>query len=171
MLNSMLDEMERAAERARQLSEDFHDAIISGFSAGCQELADQLFGLKEVNAGAIFAALLTPLADMAVKEGEILIAEGLGVEACKAALESLNGYAAIAAGAALVAIGVAAKAGLQALAGNGGASSYATTYNGGGSAGNQTQLIETELTIYVKGEIDGSNILLSGQRTSKDLDR
>lgn len=171
MLNSMLEEMERAAERARQLSEDFHDAIISGFSAGCQELADQLFGLKEVNAGAIFAALLTPLADMAVKEGEILIAEGLGVEACKAALESLNGYAAIAAGAALVAIGVAAKAGLQALAGNGGSSSYATTYNGSGSAGNQTQLIETELTIYVKGEIDGSNILLSGQRTSKDLDR
>lgn len=170
-LNAMLDEMERAAERARQLSEDFHDAIISGFSAGCQELADQLFGLKEVNAGAIFAALLTPLADMAVKEGEILIAEGLGVEACKAALESLNGYAAIAAGAALVAIGVAAKAGLQALAGNGGSSSYATTYSGASSAGNQTQLIETELTIYVKGEIDGSNILLSGQRTSKDLDR
>lgn len=170
-LNAMLDEMERAAERARQLSEDFHDAIISGFSAGCQELADQLFGLKEVNAGAIFAALLTPLADMAVKEGEILIAEGLGVEACKAALESLNGYAAIAAGAALVAIGVTAKAGLQALAGNGGSSSYATTYSGASSAGNQTQLIETEMTIYVKGEIDGSNILLSGQRTSKDLDR
>ena len=168
---AILDEMERATERARQLSEDFHDAIISGFSAGCQELADQLFGLKEVNAGAIFAALLTPLADMAVKEGEILIAEGLGVEACKAALESLNGFAAIAAGAALVAIGAAAKAGLQALAGSGGSSSYATTYSGASSAGNQTQLIETELTIYVKGEIDGSNILLSGQRTSKDLDR
>lgn len=170
MLNSLLDEIEAAAERARQLSEEFYDAIISGFSAGCQELADQLFGLKEVNAGAIFAALLTPLADMAVKEGEILIAEGIGVEACKKALESLNGYAAIAAGAALVAIGVAAKAGLQSLAGSGGSSSYATTYTGGG-AGSQTQLIETEMTIYVKGEIDGSNILLSGQRTSKDLDR
>ena len=69
-------------------------------------------GLEDLNAGRVVQALLTPLADMAIKEGEILMAEGVGVEACKEALESLNGIAAIAAGTALIAIGAAAKYGV-----------------------------------------------------------
>ena len=159
-----VDRQEAAMQRWADLTAQFRDAVIVGFSDGCQEIMDQLFGLSEVNAGAIFQALLEPLADLAIKQGEILIAEGIGVEACKSALESLNGYAAIAAGAALVAIGAAAKSGLQALASNGAHNTSASTYSGSsGSAGTQT--IETELTVNVKGTIRGSDIVLSGQRT------
>lgn len=157
-------------ERMQDLLKMFRDAVIEGFSAGVQEFTDQLMGLSDVNPGKIVQALLTPLADMAIKEGEILIAQGIGVEACKEALESLNGYAAIAAGTALVAIGAAAKSGLQALARNGAGSTATTTY-GGSTGANDLQTIQTELTVYVTGRISGNDILLSGQKTQNALNR
>ena len=86
------------------------------------------------------------------------------MEACKKALESLNGYAAIAAGVALIAVGAAAKSGLSALAKGG--TSTTTTSGYGGSAGSaSTQNIETEMTIHVEGRISGSDIVLAGQKT------
>lgn len=163
--------MEEAVKKFEEAAERWKEAAIEGFSAGCQEMMNQLMGLEEFNPGAIMQALLEPLADMAIKEGEILIAEGIGVEACKKALESLNGYAAIAAGAALVMIGSAAKMGLAALASTGGGSSAASTYQGSSVQSTQTQMIESELTVYVEGRISGSDIVLSGQRTVNSYNR
>ena len=151
---------------------EFRDAAISGFSDAVQELADQFAGLEEINPGKVVQALLTPLADMAIKEGEILIAQGIGVEACKKALEELNGPVAIAAGAALVAIGAAAKSGLAALAKSGAGSTATTTYSGAGaSSAAQTQTIQTEMTVYVTGRLSGSDILLSGKKTQSNWNR
>lgn len=162
---------EEQVRRFEKAAENWREAAIDGFAAGAQEMMDQLVGLEEFNPGRIVQALLEPLADMAVKQGEILIAQGIGVEACKKALESLNGYAAIAAGVALVAIGTAAKAGLAALASTGGGSSAASTYQGSATSSTQTQMIESELTVYVEGRISGSDILLSGQRTVNSYNR
>lgn len=165
-------ELERLTEIAEDRAARFKEAVVSGFSDGVQELTDQLFGLSEVNGGAILAALLTPLADMAIKEGELLIAQGIGIEAIKTALESLNGAAAIAAGATLVAIGAAVKSGLSAIATNGTASgSTATGTYSGGSTAAQVQEISSELTVYVKGEISGDAIVLSGERTINEWSR
>ena len=165
-------ELERLTEIAEDRAARFKEAVVSGFSDGVQELTDQLFGLSEVNGGAILAALLTPLADMAIKEGELLIAQGIGIEAIKTALESLNGAAAIAAGATLVAIGAAVKSGLSAIATNGTASgSTATGTYAGGSTAAQVQEISSELTVYVKGEISGDAIVLSGERTINEWSR
>ena len=163
--------MEEAVKKFEEAAERWKEAAIEGFSAGCQEMMNQLMGLEEFNPGAIVQALLEPLADMAIKEGEILIAEGIGVEACKKALESLNGYAAIAAGVALVAIGTAAKAGLAALAQTGGGNSAASTYQGSSVQNTQTTMIESELTVHVEGRISGSDIVLSGQRTVNSYNR
>ena len=163
--------MEEAVKKFEEAAERWKEAAIEGFSAGCQEMMNQLMGLEEFNPGAIVQALLEPLADRAIKEGEILIAEGIGVEACKKALESLNGYAAIAAGVALVAIGTAAKAGLAALAQTGGGNSAASTYQGSSVQNTQTTMIESELTVHVEGRISGSDIVLSGQRTVNSYNR
>lgn len=157
-------------ERAKQLADEFNEAITDGYVNGVQELMDQLMGLEDMNAGAVFSALLTPLADMAIQEGKILMASGVGIEAIKKALESLNGVAAIAAGAALVAIGAAAKSGLAALAQNGASGGYASTYSGG-SGGSQSQTIATELTITVSGKLSGRDIVLSGQKTVSSWNR
>lgn len=165
-------ELERLTEIAEERAKEFQQAVVGGFSDGIQELTDQLFGLQEVNAGAIMMALLGPLADMAIKEGEIVMMQGLAIEAIKSALESLNGPAAIAAGAALIAVGAAVKSGLGALANtNGSAAASTATAYGGGSSAAQLQTIDSELTIYVKGEIDGSNIVLAGERTMNDWNR
>lgn len=157
-------------QRMQDLLADFRDAAIGGFSDAVQELADQFAGLEEINPGKVVQALLTPLADMAIKEGEILIAQGIGVEACKKALESLNGYAAIAAGATLIAIGAAAKSGLAALA-RSGAGTATTSYSGAGASAAETQTIQTEMTVYVTGRLSGSDILLSGQKTQSNWNR
>ena len=167
-------ELERLTEIAEDRAKRFKEAVVSGFSDGMQELTDQLFGLSEVNGGAIFAALLGPLADMAIKEGELVMMQGIAIEAIKSALDSLNGPAAIAAGAALIAVGAAVKSGLSSLANTGGrtAGSTATsgTYSGGSSAA-QVQEISSELTVYVKGEISGDAIVLSGERTINEWSR
>ncbi len=158
------DELDDLTARAVELAEEFKQAVVGGFSAGMQELTDQLFGLKDINAGAILAALLTPLADMAIREGEIAMAAGLGIEAIKDSLASLQGAAAIAAGAALIAVGAAAKAGLQALASSGSATAATSTYTGG-STGAGSTTIQTEMTIHGDGKLRGSDIVISGQRT------
>lgn len=166
-LDSFNKDLKEGTEEAAETIGGLQQAVSEGFSQAAQVLMDQFAGLEEINPGKVVQALLTPLADMAIKEGEILMAEGIGVEACKEALESLNGYAAIAAGAALLAIGAAAKAGLSALASSAGRTTAGTAYAGAGaaSAGSQVQEMRTEMTIYVSGKLDGSDIVLSGQRT------
>ena len=140
-------------ELTQDLVNGFREAAISGFSDAIQELADQFTGLKDINAGSIVQALLTPLADMAIKAGEIIMAEGI-------------------AGAALVAAGAAAKAGLSALARSGGAATATTSYgSAGSSSAAQTQTIQTEMTVYVTGRLSGSDILLSGQKTQNNWNR
>lgn len=165
---------ETAAEQEQRLTEiakDFNANVAEGIADACQTMMDSLMGLEKFNAGAVLQALLSPLADMAVQEGKILVASGLGIEAVKKALESLNGVAAIAAGAALIAVGTAAKAGLSALASNGGGGATTATsgYTGGGSA--VTAAIKSEMTIYVTGKISGNDIEISGQRTVNDWSR
>lgn len=157
-------------QRMQDLLADFRDAAIGGFSDAVQELANQFAGLEEINPGKVVQALLTPLADMAIKEGEILIAQGIGIEACKKALESLNGIAAITAGTVLVGIGAAAKSGLAALA-RSGAGTATTSYATGGTSAAQTQTIQTEMTVYVTGRLSGNDILLSGKKTQDNYNR
>ena len=158
---------------AEQITEGFRSAVVGGFSDACQELMGQLMGLDEVNSGAVVKALLTPLADMAIRAGEIILTTGEAVEALKAALTSIiAGPLAIAAGLALIAVGSAAKAGLAAIAKGGSATTAvaASGYSGSTGAGG-TQSIETELTIYVEGRLSGEDIVLAGQRTLNNWGR
>ena len=75
--------------------------------------------------------------------------------------------AAIAAGAALIAVGSMVSSGLQRLisgAGNGGGSamSYGSSSSGGAAALNY----ESTLTVEVTGKISGNDIVLSGKKTN-----
>ena len=103
-LQGMVDATERA-------NEAISAAIVDGISNSIQYLADALWGLEEFDGSRVFAALLTPLAEACIQIGELIMAQGL---ASKAFQESLsNPYAAIAAGAALIAVGALVKAGLN----------------------------------------------------------
>ena len=160
-------------EQWADLMEGFRDAIVDGFADACEELMNQLMGLKDFNPGAVVQSLLTPLAEMAEKAGAIIMAEGLATLAAKSALETFGatGWGAVAAGAALIAAGAAAKAGLAALAKGGSSGASATTYGGSGGGGSTTQDIQTELTITVEGRISGGDIVLAGQKTLNSWNR
>jgi len=162
-------------EMMKEIVDGFRESVINGFTDACQEMMNQLFGLQEFNGGAIIQAMLTPLADMAIKAGEIIMAEGAATIAANSALMTFGetGWGAVAAGAALVAAGAAAKAGLGALARSGGASTATTSYGSAGasSVGAQTQTLQTEMTVYVTGRLSGTDILLSGQKTQNNWNR
>ena len=93
--------------------------------------------------------------DMAISVGRMAIQTGVATLGIKAALESLNGYVAIAAGTALVALGAAVKAGLSNIAsGSYSSSANVATAGGYGSSSMLGADFETrEMKVEVTGTI------------------
>lgn len=160
---------EEAAERMKHLWEDAADAIGGAIRSGIIDSLDELaeaIGTGNWDTSAMVRALISPLADAAISAGVLIMTTGESMEALKDAFMNLFGggpYAAIAAGAALVAIGVAAKAGLAAIA-SGSTTSGGSTGGGGnpyvytGGYGVTPDMLssagpmEIEGTVTVKGQ-------------------
>ena len=96
--------------------------------------------------------------DMAISVGRMAIQTGVATLGIKAALESLNGYVAIAAGTALVALGAAVKAGLSNIAsGSYSSSANVATAGGYGSTSMLGADFETrEMKVEVTGTLRAS---------------
>lgn len=154
-----LDEMVKATDDANKA---LNDAIVGGISDSFQYLANCVAGLDEISGAGMMSALLSPLAEAAIKMGEIMVSAGLASEAFKSMLT--NPYTAIAAGAALIAVGAAAKAGLQAAINSAAGTSYvaSTVASSGYSNGNSgDRSWEREMTLRVTGTLqaDGSKLV------------
>ena len=154
-----LDEMIKATDDANKA---LNDAIVGGISDSIQYLANCVAGLDEISGAGMMGALLTPLAEAAIKMGEIMVSAGLASEAFKSMLT--NPFTAIAAGAALIAVGAAAKAGLQAAINSATGTSYvaSTVASSGYSNGNSgDRSWEREMTLRVTGTLqaDGSKLV------------
>ena len=131
---NFLDEMIKATDDANKA---LNDAIVGGISDSFQYLANCVAGLDELSGAGMMNALLSPLAEAAIKMGEIMVSAGLASEAFKSMLT--NPYTAIAAGAALIAVGAAAKAGLQAAINSATGTSYvASTVASSGYSNNSS---------------------------------
>ena len=105
-------------------------------------------------------AALSAFGDMAIAIGKIAISAGLASEGIKAALKLDNPYVAIAAGAALVALGAAVQSSLSAVASgdySAGGGGYSGSYSGGSSNSWDTR----EVTVNVTGtlEADGDKLI------------
>ena len=96
--------------------------------------------------------------DMAISIGKMAISTGVATLGIKAALQSLNGYVAIAAGTALVALGAAVKAGLSNIAsGSYSSSANVATAGGYGSTSMLGADFETrEMKVEVTGTLRAS---------------
>lgn len=174
-MNDFNSQMEGAVVEMDVLGEMFKAAVIEGFVDSLSYIAESIAEGEKINAGGLVAALLTPLADMAISAGTLVLSTGVAVEGVKDALLSLNPYVAIAAGAALVAIGVAAKAGLGAIAKNGGSKSQSYSFAGGGSMGgaygvDMTTQSQTQ-EVQVTGVIRGQDIYLANENYKKNKRR
>lgn len=135
-LNS-LDGMEQLRDKIADISKDIADSLRRGAIDALDELAEAI-GTGNWDTASFVRALISPLADMAISAGVLIMTTGESIEALKEALTNIfsGPYAAIAAGAALVAIGVAAKAGLAAIASG-------STTSGGGTGGGGNPYVYT----------------------------
>jgi hypothetical protein len=147
-LDEIVERHRARMEEIKALNKMLEDSIIQSLSGGLQAFTDMMMGLDGADAKNVLSALMTPFADMAMRLGEMLLAEGIAIEAFKSSLSTLQGGAAIAAGLGLMAIGSALKSGMQAMA-RGGAGGAGASY-GAESASAAATDINTEMTIYVK---------------------
>jgi len=114
-------------------------------------------------------AALSAFGDMAIAVGKIAISAGLASEGIQAALKMGNPYIAIAAGAALVALGSAVKASLSSVA-NGDYSASGGGYSGGYTSNGSDGGYETrDIKVYVTGtlEADGDKLITVINNTNK----
>lgn len=104
-------------------------------------------------------AALSAFGDMAVSIGKMAIATGVATLGIKAALESLNGYVAIAAGVALVALGTAVKRGLSNVAS--GNYSSSSSIAGAGTSVASGDFSQKEINVNVTGTLvaNGSQLV------------
>jgi hypothetical protein len=164
-------ETEAVADISQQL-ESALTGTLENISAGIGNLiGDLATGGDAWGNFADFA--ISAFGDMAITIGKMAVSTGVATLGIKAALESLNGYVAIAAGAALIALGSAVKAGLSNVAsGNYNASSNvasATGNYGAGSSPINTAYENREMTIKVTGTLraEGSQLaaVIENERT------
>ena len=106
---------------------------------------------------------VSAFADLAISVGKMAIQTGAATLGIKAALESLNPYVAIAAGAALVALGSALKTGMSnAASGSYSASANvasASSYSSGSSL--SSDMYGREMTVKVTGRLEASGSTLA----------
>ena len=173
-LKDKLKEWRKELELTAEVQKTITDGIVDSLAGAASEIGAQLANLSNFDGAAVMQSALEPLADIAVKAGEIIMAEGVATIAAKRALETFGatGAGAIAAGAALIAAGSAAKAGLAALSSGTATAAGVTTYSGESSTANQdTVVTSSKLEVVVTGKISGSDILLAGKRASDKQNR
>ena len=173
-LKDKLKEWRKELELTAEVQKTITDGIVDSLAGAASEIGAQLANLSNFDGAAVMQSALEPLADIAVKAGEIIMSEGVATIAAKRALETFGatGAGAIAAGAALIAAGSAAKAGLAALSSGTATAAGVTTYSGESSTANQdTVVTSSKLEVVVTGKISGSDILLAGKRASDKQSR
>lgn len=118
-VNDYLSQVENLGQQVAYTIQGAFENMAMGVSEAFANLASGTGTLSDVA-----KALMTPIADLAISLGTILIGVGTGIEGLKTALATIHGPIALAAGAALIALGVAAKAGVASLGTGGGGASY-----------------------------------------------
>jgi hypothetical protein len=159
-LAAFVDQWRIEQEKLAQMNQMIEDSIVTSMHNGLQAITDMMFGLEGADMKNALAAFIAPLGDTMKQMGAMIMSEGIAMTAFKKSFT--NPAAAIAAGAALMAIGSAVSSGLQRLTANPGGG---TGYSSGSSASAGVQNYESEMTIYVEGRISGNDIVLSGNKT------
>ena len=161
-IDAALAEAMRLQGITDDINQMFQNAVIGSLSGATQALTDCIAGIEGADASQVLAALLQPFASTMTQMGEMLIIEGAGIKAFKESLKSLNPAVAIGAGMALLALGAALSSGIKALGSSAGSSGTTASSSAVSNASVSSQEFKSEQTIYVKGKISGSDIVIAG---------
>lgn len=129
-IKDVLAPLAEVKEAIKTVSINLSEAFNESFENMAMGLGELLGSLMNGSAGVkdFGTLVMGTFADLAISIGKIAIGAGIATLGIKAALESMNGIAAIAAGTALVALGTAVKGSLKSVAsgssGSGGGQSY-----------------------------------------------
>jgi hypothetical protein len=164
LLNSITDEYFTAQNHIidfnNAIAQSIEDTLVSSMYNGLQAITDMMFGLEGADMRGVLAAFIAPFGDMMKNLGALIMEGGIAASALKKLIKQPE--VAIAAGAALMALGSMVSSGVQKMVSTGsGSGSVATT----GASGAETETIKTELTVYVEGKISGKDIILAGNNT------
>jgi len=119
----------------KKMNEIIQGGIVQSL-AGLSEAIGEAFATGGNVVAAVGKSLLSTLGGVLVELGKMAITTGIGILAIKTALKSLNPYVAIAAGAALIALGGAVKGSVKNLGssgGSGGSTGVASDFSTGAS--------------------------------------
>ena len=166
-LTNIVDKYEEQAQRVQDISTQMASTIQNSAVNAFSMLGEAIGGANNMSAGQAVAAILNPFADLAIELGVIILMSSKAITALMAALSNpLTAPAGIAIGAALIAVGVAAKAGLAALAGGGGSGGgKSASVSGGSFLGAKDYESRSEMvTVQVEGKLKGSDIYISNQK-------
>ena len=165
-LDAFVDKWKTTQEEIAQYNAMLENSIISSMSNGLQAITDLMFGLEGADMRGVLAAFIAPFGDMMKNLGALIMEGGIAASALKKLIKQPE--VAIAAGAALMALGSMVSSGVQKMVATGsGSGSVATT----GASGAETETIKTELTVYVEGKISGKDIILAGNNTQNSWRR
>lgn len=171
-IDAALAEAMRLQAITEEINRQFNEAVVNSLSGATQALVECIMGIEGADASQVLDALLQPFAQTMISLGEILLAEGVAIEAFHTSLETLQGAPAIAAGLGLIALGSALSAGIQALAGSTSKSASAGGVGAADTSSNRSfETYEQEITVHVVGEIAGDKIVLAGQKTLNKWNR
>jgi len=153
--DAAMKKAEAEASRVQALNESINGAISGGLASMIETMAGAAGSGANIGQALLgsFGGLLTSL-------GGMLIKMGVGLLAAKLALKTLNPFAAIAAGAVLVAVGSTFSSGASSLAGGG---SGSTGSSGGyGSSENSvfdTRRAQTSTMQEIKLRVEGRDLV------------
>ena len=135
-------------------------AFKSAFSNIGEFIGNALTGNVADAATQFKAGLLDTLGNMAVQVGELAISTGVAISGIKESLKTLNPYVAIAAGAALVALGAAVKAAASNIAsGGGGGTMSAESYTRYSTSSNDYTSRDIDIKVSGKLVADGGTLV------------
>lgn len=137
----------------KQTTLDFTGVVSGAISSIARSFGEAIGGGENFG-----KALLGTLGGILIQLGEMLIVAGLGVEKFKVALKTLNGYVAIAAGAALIALGSIVSASIKKMGSSGGSAGASINT----SATRNTSSINTSATDAQDVKVTGT-IVARGQ--------
>ena len=145
------------------------DTLIDSMAGGLQAITDMMMGLQGADAKGVLAAFMAPFGNFAKQMGAMILSYGISMDAFKKAFA--NPYVAIAAGAGLIAIGSAISSGAQRLSQGSLGGGATSSYTGGSPRGADVASYESTLTVEVVGRLNGSDIILAGQKTQNKWNR
>lgn len=163
-MDAFLNEWKKDVEQVAQYNQMLEDSMIAAFGNGMQAITDLMMGIEGADMKSVMAAFLAPFADTMKQMGSMIMSEGIAMTAFKKSFS--NPAAAIAAGAALIAVGSAVSSGLQRLTANPTGGSAGSTASTGSYGSSELQNYESTLTVEVTGRISGKDILISGKKTN-----